>query len=406
MLVRTFKVFVGFIILLTISGCGNKNPEKLSVEALPIDAVVNGNILSGPSALNDSDRFVWGGSVLKGDDGKYHMIYNVFECGDSLPAFTNGWVLGSKLAYAISDYPDRDFQFKKIVLRGRALEGDSTAWDAQMVSNPHLKKFNGKYYLYFIGSKDPGVQPAGSPGEKLSKRNRVQQNQKIAVIEFDSFEDLMEGNFSRPDEPLLAPRTRVKPDNIVNPSPEGTQPKPDNIIVVNPAVTYRPDDGKYLLYFKGNLYDPNWRGVHGVALSDSPTGPFTPLDDIIFDFRTEDGKIASAEDPYVWYHKTQQKFYAVFKDFSGKITGADPGLAILESTDGIKWTKPADPFFMKKQVVLQLGDTIKVDRLERPQLLIDEEGNPEVLYAACSIININPTKKGESFNVQIPLRNK
>ncbi|WP_303921797.1 glycoside hydrolase family protein [Draconibacterium sediminis] len=399
-------IFIGFIFLLAISGCNSKSPEKLSIEALPIDAVVNGNILAGPSVLNDPDRFVWGGSVLKGDDGKYHMIYNVFECGDSLPAFTDGWVLHSKLAYAVSDYPDRDFKFKKIVLRGQALNGDSTAWDAQMVSNPHLKKFKGKYYLYYIGSKDPGVQPVGSPGEKLSKRNRVQQNQKIAVIEFDSFEDLMKGNFSRPDKPLLAPRTRVKPDNIVNPSPEGTQPKPDNIIVVNPAVTYRPADGKYLLYFKGNLYDPNWRGVHGVALSDSPTGPFAPLDDIIFDFRTEDGRIASAEDPYVWYHKTQQKFYAVFKDFSGKITGADPGLAILESIDGIIWTKPADPFFMKKQVVLQSGDTIKVDRLERPQMLIDEEGNPQVLYAACSIININPTKKGESFNVQIPLQVK
>nr|WP_321354402.1 hypothetical protein [uncultured Draconibacterium sp.] len=175
---------------------------------------------------------------------------------------------------------------------------------------------------------------------------------------------------------------------------------------MNPSVTYRPSDREYLLYFKGNLYDPNWRGVHGVAISDSPTGPFTLLDDLIFDFRTEDGKIASAEDPYVWYHKTQQKFYAVFKDFSGKITGADPGLAILESIDGIKWTKPAEPFFMKKQVVLQSGDTIKVNRLERPQLLIDEEGNPQVLYAACSITDINPTKKGESFNVQIPLRKK
>lgn len=170
------------------------------------------------------------------------MIYNTFECGDSLPAFTNGWVLGSKLAYAVSDYPDHDFQFKKIVLRSRTLEGDSSAWDAQMVSNPHLKKFNGKYYLYYIGSKDPGVQPLGSPGEKLNKRNRVQQNQKIAVIEFNSFEDLMEGNFSRPDEPLLVPRTRVKPDNIVNPSSAGTQPKPDNIIVVNPSVTYRSSE--------------------------------------------------------------------------------------------------------------------------------------------------------------------
>ncbi|WP_167617650.1 glycoside hydrolase family protein [Maribellus sediminis] len=403
---KQFKLFGILGLLVITAACAQKKEQSIRVEAQPIDATVQGNILVGPSALNDPDRFVWGGSVVKGDDGKYHMIYNVFECGDSLPAFTDGWVLHSKLAYAVSDYPDHDFKFQKIVLRGRALDGDTAAWDAQMVSNPHIKKFNGKYYLYYIGSKDPGVQPPGSPGENLNKRNRVQQNQKIAVIEFNNFEDLMNGNFKRPDAPILAPRTRVKPDNIVNPSPEGTQAKPDNIIVVNPSVTYRPADGKYLLYFKGNLYDPNWRGVHGVALSDSPTGPFTPLDDIIFDIRTEDGKIANAEDPYVWYHKTQQKFYAVFKDFSGKITGQEPGLAILESIDGLKWTKPEQPFFMKKQVVLQSGDTLKVNRLERPQLLIDDAGNPQVLYSACSIININPTTKGESFNVQIPLKLK
>lgn len=402
---NSIKIIILIGLVVIFAAC-DKASDELHVKALPIDATLSGNILIGPSVINDPNRFVWGGSVVKGDDGKYHMIYNTFECGDSLPAFGDGWVLHSKLAYAVSDYPDRDFKFKKIVLRGRTFEGDTAAWDAQMVSNPHLKKFNDKYYLYFIGSKDPGVQPPGSPGEKLNKRNRVQQNQKISVIEFNSFEDLMNGNFTRPDSPALSPRTRVKPDNIVNPSPEGTQAKPDNIIVVNPSVTYRPSDGKYLLYFKGNLYDPHWRGVHGVALSDSPTGPFTPLDDIIFDFRTEDGKLASAEDPYVWYHKTHKKFYAVFKDFSGKITGQEPGLAILESTDGIKWTRPAEPFFMKKQVVLQSGDTIKVNRLERPQLLIDNDGNPQVLYAACSIININPTKKGESFNVQIPLKVK
>ncbi len=403
---KSVSILAGLILIACLQACQNKHSDNLHVKALPVDAALQGNILTGPSVLNDPDRFVWGGSVVRGDDGKYHMLYATWECGDTLPAFGDSWLLHSKIAYAVSDFPDRDFEFKKIVLQGRMHDGDSTAWDAQMVHNPHLKKFNGKYYLYFIGSKDPGAQPPGSPGANLNRRNRVQQNQKIGVIEFDSFEDLAEGNFKRPNAPLLSPRTRVKPDNVVDPSPEGTTPKPDNIITVNPSVVFRPADGKYLLYFKGNLYDPNWRGVHGVALSDSPTGPFAPLDDFVFDMRTEDGKIASAEDPFVWYHQKQKKFYAVFKDFSGKITGGDPGLAILQSADGMKWIKPEDPFFMKKQLVLESGDTIKVNRLERPQLLIGDDGNPQVLYAACAVININPTKKGESFNVQIPLQLK
>ncbi|MDB4582574.1 glycoside hydrolase family protein [Draconibacterium sp.] len=386
--------------------CNTSSINTINIKALPIDAKIEGNVLKGPSVLNDPNRFVWGGSVVKGEDGKYHMLYSTWECGDSVPAFSNSWVLHSKIAYAVSDYPDRDFKFQKIVLTGRALDGDSTAWDAQMVHNAHVKRFNNKYYLYYGGGKDPGVQPIGSAGENLNKRDRVQQNQKIGVIEFESFEALLAGTYKRFDSPLLSARTRVKPDNIVNPSPEGTAPKPDNIIVVNPSVVQRPSDGKYLLYFKGNFYNPNWRGVHGVAIGDSPTGPFTATDHFVFDVRNEDGTIASGEDPYVWYHNTHRKFYVILKDFTGRITEGKPGLAILESVDGIKWTKPENPFFMKKQVVLNNGDTLKVNHLERPQLLIDKKGFPKVLYAACTIVDIGLRKDGTSFNVHIPLEVK
>lgn len=389
---------------LVFLSCVQKKKKIVKVNAGTIIGKIDGEIISGPSVLNDPDRFVWGGSVVKGDDNKYHMLYSTWECGDPIPPFSDSWVLYSKIAYAVSDYPDRDFKFQQIVLQGRALDGDSTAWDAQMVHNPHVRKFKNKYYLYYGGSKDPGVQPRGSKGEQVNRRNRVQQNQCIGVIEFNSFEDLVHGNFKRSVVPLLSPRTRVKPNHIVNPSPEGTAPKPDNIIVVNPSVVQRPGDGKYLLYFKGNFYNPGWRGVHGVAIADSPTGPFTAIDDFVFDIRNEDGTIASGEDPYVWYHKKHEKFYVVLKDFTGKITKGTPGLAILESEDGIKWTRPDDSFFMNKEVVLQGGDTVKVNRLERPQLLIDEDGSPKVLYCASAITDVNLRNDGTSFNVHIPLK--
>ncbi|MCK3682778.1 glycoside hydrolase family protein [Maribellus sp. YY47] len=386
--------------------CSGQKETELQIRALPIDAELKENTLEGPSVLNDPDRFVWGASVVKGEDGRYHMLYSTWECGDSIPAFSDSWLLYSKIAYAVSDFPDREFKFQKIVLTGRAIDGDSSAWDAQTVHNPHVKNFNGKYYLYYVGSKDPGIQSKGSPGENVNLRNRVQQNQCIGVIEFDSFEDLQNGNFIRPDQPLLSPRTRVKKDNVVNPSSEGTEAKPDNIIVVNPSVVQRPSDGKYLLYFKGNLYEPNWKGVHGVALADSPAGPFVATDSFVFDVRNEDGTLASGEDPFVWYHTKNKKFYSVLKDFTGRITSGQPGLAILESEDGIQWVKPKEPFFMKKQVILAGGDTIQVSNLERPQFLIDEQGNPIVLYTACSVDAVGQKKDGSTFNVHIPLRSK
>jgi len=401
---RQLRLILSLLIIL--SSCTENKKKVLNVKAEPINGKIDGNFISGPSVLNDPDRFVWGGSVIEGDDNKYHMLYSTWECGDSIPHFSDSWVLHSKIAYAVSDYPDRDFKFQKIVLRGRTLEGDSTAWDAQMVHNAHLKKFNNKYYLYYGGGKDPGIQTKGTKGESVNKRNRVQQSQCIGVVEFNSFEDLLNGNFKRFDAPLLSPRTRVKPDHIVNPSPEGTKPKPDNIIVVNPSVVQRPADGKYLLYFKGNFYNPNWRGVHGVAIADSPTGPFTATDNFVFNIRNEDGTIASGEDPYVWYHKNHEKFYVVLKDFTGKITKGKPGLAILESEDGIKWTRPDNSFFMKKQVISNSGDTIKVSNLERPQLLIDKDGDPQVLYSACSLGSVGKKTDGSTFNVHIQLRVK
>ncbi|MFV0506874.1 MAG: glycoside hydrolase family protein [Bacteroidales bacterium] len=393
------------LIMLFISSCYTSDLNEFQIAPLPIAAMRDGVVLSGASVLGIPDMFVWGASVLKGDDGKYHMVFATWESGDTIPPFTDSWVLHSKLGYAVSDFPDRGFEYKKIILRGRRFDGDSIAWDSQMVTNPHLKTFNGKYYLYFVGANDPKVQQGKCLVRgAVNKRNRVQQSQQIGVIEFDSFADLEAGIFKRPNSPILSPRTRVKPDNIVNPSPIGTRVQPDNIIVTNPSVVQRRADGKYLLYFKGNIYDPYWKGVHGVAVSDSPVGPFVATDDVAFEVLMEDGKIASAEDPYVWYRHLDDRYYAVIKDFTGKITGSEPGLAILESADGVTWAKSTNPHFMKKELSLQSGELVRVNRLERPQLLIDEDGNPLVLYAACSLVDINPRQDGVSFNVQIPLR--
>jgi hypothetical protein len=61
---------------------------------------------------------------------------------------------------------------------------------------------------------------------------------------------------------------------------------------------------------------------------------------------------------------------------------------------------------MRKEVTLKNGNTIKVNRLERPQLLLNKNGDPKVIYCACSIVDINQRQDGFSFNVHIPLRTK
>jgi len=403
---RPFYPFVIFFLLL---GACNQQDLSLVPGPVPGNAEVEGDriVINSPNTLQHPEDFIWGASVIEGEDGKYHMLYSTWDTGPDNEVFSNAWVLYSEIEYAVSDYPDHGFTPVATVLRGRMHEGDSLAWDAQAVHNPHIKRFNGIYYLYYIGNRDPGAVEEGTPGWALNKRNRCQQNQYTGVIAFEGFEDLLSGNYDRPEQPLLIPRTRVRDDlaNTLFPSPEGTKALPDNLIIVNPSVVYRPSDGRYLLYFKGNMYDKGWRGVHGVAFGDTPEGPFVAQDEFVFDIRNEDGTIASAEDPFVWYNRKHKRFYAIIKDFSGKITGSEPGLAILSSMDGINWKIPeGGTVFIRKEIIFSNGDTIQVKNLERPQLLLDRKDNPLVLYAACSVEPVGSKRDGTTFNVHIPLR--
>ncbi len=95
------------------------------------------------------------------------------------------------------------------------------------------------------------------------------------------------------------------------------------------------------------------------------------------------------------------RYYALVKDFSGRLTGAEPGLALLTSTDGLDWSPATHPFAVRKELRFADGTVLPVRNLERPQLGFDDEGRPRVLYAACIV---GPGDAGPAFNVQIPLR--
>jgi len=134
-----------------------------------------------------------------------------------------------------------------------------------------------------------------------------------------------------------------------------------------------------------------------VALGDTPTGPFEVQPDPVLAVPLEDGRLAMAEDPYLWYDKNHQKFYAIVKDFHGQITGAGASMALFESTNGIRWKPSAHCLVCGMQIRYADGTVEKVRHLERPQLLLNDKGQPRTLYAA--------VKQGDhSFNVHIPLR--
>ncbi len=177
-----------------------------------------------------------------------------------------------------------------------------------------------------------------------------------------------------------------------------------NIVVVNPSVEERPD-GKYILVFKGWQNKKGFGPVHGVAVSGSPTGPFEVLPEPIMIVEQAGGEIAMAEDPFIWFNKSRNSFYALVRDFNGDITGRGHSMALFKSPDGIQWLPAENVLASDLRVRWEDGTKSQVARLERPQLLLDEDGEPQVLFAACAIES--PSKKnGHSFNVHIPLKNR
>lgn len=406
---RTYKLLATVLVSGVVAACGTASlppgEDDLDLQAmlqpLPGTVLTDGDslVFHSPAVLEHPEYFIWGGSVIQGEDGRYYMFCSLF---DAEILFSDSWLLSSRIAWAVSDNAAQDFVIQDILIPPAGEAGDPAAWDAQSVHNPHVRRLGRRIYLYYSGSRNPGRPSPDEPGYETSLRNLVQLNQKIGVIEARSVRALALGRWKRPAEPLLEPRTRVA-SHTFDPSPEGTEPLPDNLIVVNPSVVQRPADQAYLLYFKGNIYDPGWRGAHGVAIGRSPTGPFMTMDTFLFEAELPDGTVArNAEDPYVWYDSIRRRFYAIVKDFTGRIAGQRSSLVLFTSLDGIDWIPARHPLVTRRRLSFEDGTVIEVQRLERPQLLVDRRGQPLVLYCACMPGN-GYAVPGHTVNVQISL---
>ncbi len=334
--------------------------------------------------LEHKEWFTWGASVLKGADNKYHMIYSRWP--KKYP-FTLGWVVDAEICYAVASKATGPFKHVRTILRGRKHTGQPQAWDGASVYNPHLKKFGDKVYLYYTAGYDP------YSSAMVGSRNHVVSHQTIGVLVAESLEELTKGKFERMDTPLLKPIKRF--GRFVKKQEEFgdiNNPIPANTVVVNPSVTQRPD-GKFLMMYKS--WKPKGGMTHAVAVSDSPTGPFK--------YYPSEAFKGHAEDPFIWFDKKRQKLFALVKDFNGNITKIGKSIALFESIDGIEWQKSHHTLASDLNIKWETGTSNEVFFLERPQLLFDDNGEPKVLYAACSIKS--PLgKNGHSFNIHIPLK--
>lgn len=294
------------------------------------------------------DHWVWCGSVLRSEDGKYHMYASVWS--QAYP-FYCGYLLDSRIVRAVSDRPEGPYHYVE-----DAFEKRKGFFDASMMHNPTVQRWGDKWIMYYIGTRHKSEPMshewvnAHSSSEVIEALEATPQAIGLAVA------DKPEGPWRRFDEPVLSQR-------------EGHW---DNNVVTNPAACVVK--GRIHLVYRS--FTPDGMRL-GMAWADTPEGPYERFDEPL-DLGHPPGY--SVEDPYLWHDGSQ--FEIFMKDITGTVSGQMGAGIRAVSVDGQQWHQPEAATVYRRQVLWSDGVERLQGALERPQLLLDEKGRPSHLFAA------------------------
>lgn len=304
------------------------------------------------------EYYVWCGSCVRGDDGMYYLYYSYWPRQLGF----EGWVIASRIGCAQSERSTGPFEPV-----GDALPPAGRGWDRDCTHNPTVIRHGGRYYLYYMGNFGDGTF--------WNHRN----NQRVGV----AWADHPLGPWMRLEKPVM----------------DVTPGAHDCLMTSNPTVACMPD-GRFLMIYKAvSDRDELPRGgpvVCGAAFAEHPLGPFVRHDQPIF---CNPEQSWSVEDPFIW--QQDGRMHALVKDFSGYFTrGERNTVALFSSCDGINWQAAEPPLAYRKQVLWEDGSVTRMHLMERPQLLLDEQGRPQTLYCACA----EDEQCSVTYNLAIGLR--
>jgi len=315
--------------------------------------------------------WVWCGSAIRGEDGRYHLFASRWSHGVS---FNPHWLTNSEIVRASADKPEGPYQFEEVVFSPRG----EHFWDGRMTHNPTIHRWRDNYLLFYIGTTYAGATPdAAHPMTNQSPmRLEARANQRIGVAVSKS----VKGPWKRMEQPILQPRPG----------------KWDALMTTNPAPCVH-EDGSVLLVYKSAI---DQKGLLTLGLARAPRFDGTyerVLDGPMFDFSATGDHV---EDAFVWHGKSG--YQLIMKDMKGGICGEAGGGIHAVSQDGIKWQVSKPAMAWSRNVKWSDGVVREQARFERPQLLI-EGGKPTHLFCATGTsIGSGPLER--TWNMVIPLK--
>ena len=298
------------------------------------------------SGFKQEGYWVWGSSIIKGDDGKYHMYVSRWP---KTLKFHPGWMVSSEIVHAVSDTAVGPYLFSDAALGKRSPE----YWDGCSQHNPNIFKHGDTYVLYYMGSTHPF-------GEPLEHADEVNMNTKYSIVGRSNkrigvaTSKSPYGPWTRPDSPTMTP----KPGTFYS------------FLVSNPTPVIH-EDGSVLLMFKCREYNDKfpYHGTMKIGVAKAPhyAGPYeVVVDEPIF---SED-RFGVVEDPFIW--KDKKGYHMLAKDQHASVGGVFHAGILAHSDNGIDWRLDANPTAYTKRIQWSDGRDEQMGQLERVQGLFED----------------------------------
>ncbi len=328
-------------------------------------------------ALKIDGYYVWDCSVIK-SGGKYHMFSSRWK---QEYGFGNHWLFNSEIIHSVADKPEGPYRFQNVVFSRRGRE----YFDGMNTHNTCIKEYNGKFYLYYMGTTYGGDIPTGEVPPNYADETWNRKRIGVAVA------DDINGEFVRRDTPLLEPRDCRYWDCTVT---------------TNPSVVIMPDGKTYMIYKSRRAIGKPLK--LGIAVADKPDGEFKRLSDKpILDFSDENMHI---EDPFIWYDEGKKKFCLIAKDDVKNgaygITGEWGSGFYAESDDCMNFEIGDEPKVYSRTIEWTDGTTTTQGNLERPCVLFNENGEPTHIFCASGFAEQPFDFKDTTFVVCMELKKK